>query len=331
MKRFLANGLLIVVATLLMAGVFEVLCRTMLNDSMQYHVEMWRYAVELKRVAEDPEIGHEHIPGTSARLMGVDVSINNRGLRDDEVEAVKPPEVMRILMLGDSVTFGWGVPAGETMSNVLERELTTRGAGPVEVINAGVGNYNTAMEVGYFFHSGKAYAPDIVVLNYFINDTELTPTYEEVPWFARYSYAYAVIGGAWDGLKRRFLGGADWRTYYAGLYVDDAPGWRVAQESVVRLADYCHAKGIRLVIVNVPELRELIDYPFADVTAKLEAVAASHEIEFVNLLPALRGQSPSTLWVSAPDPHPNPRAHYYMGRFLADYLLHNPGRLELGG
>ena len=179
MKKNIANGLLLLAAVAVMAGVFEGLCRTALNDGTQYHVEMWRYAVELKRVAEDPEIGHEHIPGAHARLMGVDVSINSDGLRDKELEEAKPTGVTRILMLGDSITFGWGVPADETLPRVLERELTAQGAGPIEVINSGVGNYNTAMEAGYFFDHGKAYDPDIVVLNYFINDAEPTPIYKE--------------------------------------------------------------------------------------------------------------------------------------------------------
>ena len=321
MNRILANGLLVFSAILIMVGVFEVLCRTVINDGMQYHIEMWRYAVELKRIAKDSAIGHEHSPGARARLMGVDVSINSGGLRNNEIEPVKQSETTRVLMLGDSVTFGWGVPFDGTASKILERELIAYGTGLFEVINAGVGNYNTAMETSYFFDDGKAYTPDIVVLNYFINDAEQTPTYEEVPWLANHSYAYAVIGGAWDGLKRHVPGGVDWRTYYASLYEDSAPGWRLARESIARLAGYCDVNEIRLIIVNIPELRELNDYPFADVTNKLEAFAASQQAEFVDLLPALRGQPASTLWVTEPDPHPNARAHEIMGRYLAGYLM----------
>ena len=329
MKKNIANGLLLLAAVAVMAGVFEGLCRTALNDGTQYHVEMWRYAVELKRVAEDPEIGHEHIPGAHARLMGVDVSINSDGLRDKELEEAKPTGVTRILMLGDSITFGWGVPADETLPRVLERELTAQGAGPIEVINSGVGNYNTAMEAGYFFDHGKAYDPDIVVLNYFINDAEPTPIYKEVPWLARHSYAYAVIGGAWDSLKRRLFGGADWRTYYAGLYADGAPGWRKAQESIAKLAAYCRANDIRFIIVNIPELRELKEYPFHDVTAKVKAAAETHHVEFVDLLPAVEDLSPDTLWVTKPDPHPNGRAQELMGIYFSNHLLRSSSHLEL--
>lgn len=328
MKRIIANGLLVLLTVVFMAGVFEVLCRTVLNDGMQYHIEMWRYAVELKRVAEDPAIGHEHVPNAAAHLMGVDVEINSQGLRDDDTDAAAG-ESTRVMMLGDSIVFGWGVEKDKRMSEVIERNLTGQRFGLIETINTGVGNYNTSMEVAYFLRKGKQYDPDIVVLNYFINDAEPTPVYEKVSWIARHSYAYAVLGGAWDGLKRRLLGAADWRAYYNGLYAEDAAGWRQAQESIRRLAAYCQANDIRLILAVIPELRELRPYPFEDVTEKLRTLASSHGVEFVDLLPAVRDEKPQSLWVTEPDPHPNARAHGLMGRYLSEYISSAFGRLEL--
>ena len=40
---------------------------------MHFDLEMWKYARELKQIAGDPALGHEHRPHTRARLMGVDV------------------------------------------------------------------------------------------------------------------------------------------------------------------------------------------------------------------------------------------------------------------
>jgi len=58
----------------------------------------------------------------------------------------------------------------------------------------------------------------------------------------------------------------------------------------------------RLVMANVPELRELADYPFAAVNAKLKAVAEADGIEYLDLLPALQRETPADLWVTVPDP-----------------------------
>ena len=321
MKRWIGNLAALAVSGVVMAGVFELACRTVVNSGMQYDIEMWKYAVQLKRIAADPAIGHEHVPNTSAHLMGADVTINSHGLRNREVPLAKPPGVTRIMMLGDSIVFGWGVKADATLPVQLERDLTAGGFGPVDVINTGVGNYNTAMEVEYFLTAGAAFSPDIVVLNYFINDAEPTPTYSTVPWVARHFYAYAVSGGAWDTFKRMLLGGPDWRAYYAGLYDDQRRGWMVAQASLKRLADYCHSHGIRLVLANIPELREVGHYSFADINQRIAGLAAANGMEYVDLLPAVSAEDPATLWVTPPDPHPNAKAGALMARRLADYFL----------
>lgn len=323
MKKVLANTALLAVTVLLMAAMFEVACRTVANTGLQYDIEMWKYATAIKRIAADPAVGHEHTPGTSAHLMGHDVAINARGWRNREVAADKPAGVTRIMMLGDSIVFGWGVAQDQTMSAKLERDLAEGGFGPAEVINTGVGNYNTAMETAAFLAAGAGLKPDIVVLNYFINDAEPTPTYIPVPWYAKRFYAYAVSGGAWDIFKRRLLGGPEWKAYYVALYARDQPGWAAARDSIRRLAAYCRDHGIRLVITNIPELRELNPYPFTAVNADLAALAKSEGVEYLDFLPALAGEPPASLWVTVPDPHPNAKAHALMARALADYFLLN--------
>ncbi len=326
MKRWFGNIAALALSALVMAGLFELACRTVINTGTQYHLEMWKYAVALKRISVNPEIGHEHVPGGHARLMNTDVAINSHGLREREIAPAKPEGTTRILMLGDSITFGWGVEQSEALPAQLERDFKAAGKDNVEVINSGVGNYNTAMEVAYFLEHGAKFQPDIVVLNYFINDAEPTPTYSEVPWYARHSYAYAVLGGAWDGFKRRFEGAQDWRSYYAGLYGNGAQGWAKAQTNIAKLAAYCREHNIRLVMTNIPELRELKDYPFMDVQAKLQSVAEEDGIEYVDLLPAVQAEDPKTLWVTVPDPHPDALAQSLMAQYLADYFISHPAQ-----
>ncbi len=324
MNARIANALVVVVTILVMVGMFELVCRTVVNTGTEYHIEMWKYAVQVKRLASNPEIGHEHTPNSRARLMGADVSINSLGLRDREFPAAKPAGTRRILMLGDSITFGWGVDQDKTASVVLEQRLKAAGQSDVQVINSGVGNYNTAMEVAYFRDHGAALVPDVVVLNYFINDGEPTPAYRDVPTLARHAYVYPVAGGAWDDIKRRFLGGPDWKEYYSGLYDDTQPGWQKTKASIEALAQMCRERGIRLIVANVPELHILAPYPFTAVSDRVAAVAKAQGLEYLDLLPSVAQEDPSSLWVTVPDPHPNARAQALMGNALADYLLSNP-------
>src|SRR5260370_32867511 len=100
-------------------------------------------------------------------------------------------------MLGDSTTLGWGVKVEDTSAKVLEREL-----GPVfEVINSGVGNYGTVQEVAYYKTRGRLFHPDLVLLQFFINDPEPVPVRRE-GWLLDHSYLLAFSVSQWDGLLR---------------------------------------------------------------------------------------------------------------------------------
>ncbi len=318
--KSIAGSLALFTGTIAFAfALFEVACRVIVDDGMHYHLEMWKYAVQLKEVADDPAVGHRHQPGKAAHLMGVDVVINNAGLRDDPVDS--DPSALRVLMLGDSVTFGWGVPQDQTVSAHLERRLTGALAREVDVINSGVGNYNTAMEVAWFEGDGIALEPDAVVLNLFINDAEPTPVYRPVRWWDRLFYSRVILFGGIDTIERTVFGGADWQTYYRDLYRQDAPGWQAMQEAVARLAARCRALGIPLVLVDYPELRQLKPYPFADVAALYEQLARDNGAPFISLLPAVENENPASLWVTPPDPHPNATATSKMADYLSDQLL----------
>ena len=255
---------------------------------MQFDLEMWRYARAIKRQSANPAIGHEHTPLTRAHLMGADVQISSQGLRDREFSLVPPPGRTRILMLGDSLAFGWGVEQDETYSKVLEGMLLKSGR-DVEVINTGVGNYNTEMQVAYFLERGHKFKPQYVVLNYFINDAEPTPR-DRSNFLARHSRAYVYFSSRVDMALRMVSAGEkkDWKSYYAGLYEGDEGIGRVAA-AIERLAAYCRQNGIKLYLANQPELRDPANYPFPQVDLLVEKIAAANQIKYIPMLPAVPG------------------------------------------
>jgi len=307
--RAILLTLLATLLPLLLVGVVaEVFVRVAFDEKLEYTLEMWKYARAAKRVARVPEVGHEHVPGAKARLMGVDVEINSKGLRDREFDYAKPEGTVRVLMLGDSLAFGWGVAVDKTTSKQLEVALNeaARAAGSTtayEVINTGVGNYNTQMEIAYFFSEGVKYSPDVVVLNYFINDAEPTPSYTG-NFLNENLQSWVYFGGRLDLLMR---GSAkkDWRAHYRDLYDDGAAPWQASKAAMTKLGAWCQETQTPCLLVNQPELHELSTYPFADVNAKLERAAADAQLTYVDLLPTVQGKEESTLWVTVPDPHPN--------------------------
>jgi hypothetical protein len=69
--------------------------------------------------------------------FSVTATISAQGLRNAVVAVPKPKGIFRILALGDSYTFGWGVEETDAWPQVLERQLKEKYPF-VEVVNAGM-------------------------------------------------------------------------------------------------------------------------------------------------------------------------------------------------
>lgn len=287
-----------------------------------YNTEMWRYAAELKQPLPYAHLPFHHAPNRQGFYYGATIKTNSHGFRDAEYSVAKPAGTTRIMMLGDSLTLGWGVPVEETFAKRLERRLQDRPA-PYQVINLGIGNYNSEMELELFKRKGLAFSPDVVVLMYFINDMEPTPVVgtflkEEI---APHSYFSALLFDRYLRLRALTDRHYDWRQYYASLYAPGAPGRAANIAAIEELSQICRERGIKLLIVNIPELRVLKDYPFPFATDLVRSLASRHQVPFLDLLPALAVHEPSTLWVTPEDPHANGLANGVIAGALYDELV----------
>ena len=106
----------------------------------------------------------------TTREFDIWIKTNREGFRDREFPREKTPGVFRIMALGDSQTFGYGVDAKETYAKVLERLLNERARRRVEVINTGVPSTGTAHQLWQMEEKGWAHHPDLVALGFFHND-----------------------------------------------------------------------------------------------------------------------------------------------------------------
>jgi len=290
---------------LVVALIVEGYARLVVDDGMDFHFEMWKYAKDIKTISHDPLIGHRHAPNREAILMGVHFQTNSMGLRGSELSYERTPGVKRIVLLGDSLTVGWGVPIEQTFSWRIGEMYRDQGL-PIEVVNTGVGNWNTIQEVQYFFTEAYKYRPDVVVLNFFANDAEPISPERTPSWFTRNCYSCVFLTGRSDTLLRQLFGKTDFSDYYLGLYGEgETKGWLEASAAIKKLSAYCRANGISLLIANLPELHNVQNYPFDKITALVKGVADKYGDEFLDLLPYLEDEESSKLWVTRPDPHPN--------------------------
>ena len=306
------------VTLLLCFVMIELVARVIIGrGTMHLGIEMWKYARNAKVRSANPEIGHRNKPNVHLPLMGVEVRTNSHGLRDHtERSEAKPPGTYRILVLGDSITFGWGANYEKTFCRLLEKSLTAQPPIPgrkFEVLNTGVGNSNTAMEVEYFKEEGWKFQPDLVLVGWFINDAEPTP----VPsrnWLAYHSFAYVWLDSALDSVMRNTKTRETYREYYRGLYGDDQAGWQKCQRAFASLASFCREKSIPCRVLLIPELHSLgAGYEFADIHDKIRALSARENLPTLELLSAFPGDGdPMLFWVCPSDAHPNDPANELM-------------------
>lgn len=325
-RSILSNLLWLATALLLSLVLLEGLCRLLYSWKLDYQIEMSRYAATLKQTSPHPGVGHEHRPSRSEQLMGVEVRTNAHGFRDAEYPIEKPADEYRVMLLGDSLTLGWGARGDGIFAVGLEERLAQRLAAcgsraRVRVINTGVGNYNTNQEVSFFEARGRAFAPDLVILNYFINDAEPTPQ-KRLPSFIKYSYLAMSLWGRIDLFKRLYVTQEDFSSYYPALYAEEQPGWQAARAAFGRLAALSREEGFTLVMALLPELHAVgPEYGFQEIYDRVADAAREAGIATVlHLAPRFAAEQPESLWVSMDDAHPNEKAHAIIAAALDEEL-----------
>lgn len=324
-KKVFSGLAAILVATIICLVALEVLTRITYSIRMDYQIEMSRYAAAMKREA-GRKLSHTHQPNSEDTLMGVQVTTNSHGFRDTEYPIEKPAGTYRIMLLGDSLTFGWGVEAEARFGNLLEKKINeylkqSGSKTKVQIVNTGIGNYNTVQEVNLFKGLADQWRPDMVIINYFINDAEMTPV-KRLPKFIKYSYLAMWIWGRLDTLSRMWGEGPGFKEYYSDLYGDDQPGWINSKKALKELVGLTKLEKINLVLAILPELHSTGEnYFFKQVHRKITEAAQSSGIEnIVDVTPGFTGQEPSSMWVSPDDAHPNAAAHAIIATGLFDYL-----------
>lgn len=284
----------------------EAVVRVLLSRTLRYDVEMTRYALELKNLKTDESIGFIHRPNASANLMGVNIQTNSFGLRGKQLSLNTSTDSYRILLLGDSLTLGWGVAEEQTFASILQRELQMKKT--VEIVNTGHGNFNTSQEVAYFFKFAQDWSPNEVVLFYFINDAE------EMQLSSRWEFLgnSRLISLAWSSLRgvASRINKTSYVSYYQKLYEADKPGWEKTKQSLERLADYCRQQKIKFKVVILPELHQLKPYPFSSQHLLLKNYLDSIKVPYFDLTESFAEfDYPKELWVANDDAHPNEKAH----------------------
>jgi len=162
LRRALANLLLATVSTVVALALAELALRVLDLDVASYHAIAGF-------TTYDSELGWRLAPSRETIFRGahfaVRVAHNAAGLRDRDHAYDREPGRRRILVLGDSAVWGWGVEQAERFTERLEAALPD-----VDVINTGVPGWSTAQEMLFYEREGRRYRPDVVLLLVVPND-----------------------------------------------------------------------------------------------------------------------------------------------------------------
>jgi hypothetical protein len=137
---------------------------------------VWRRPPETLAIGQtgihqhDPELGWRPKPlFTTPHTIDVDhtvtVRTNSKGWRDREHVTPAPPGTRRIVIVGDSYTFGWGVEDREHFPARLEALDPS-----LDVVALGASGWNLQQHLKVLVAEGFSYQPDLIVVALVNND-----------------------------------------------------------------------------------------------------------------------------------------------------------------
>lgn len=315
LRRIGKKLLLVAVGTLFGLVLLEGAVR-LLPERDSFHTRVRAFAAVA--VEKDAALGHRLTPGADAEVGGVRYRVSPLGTRGP---APSESASVRVLVLGDSVTMGWGVPEEATFAAQLEGRMKARGL-DATVVNGGVLAYGTAQEADWLAELGPKVRPGLVLVGWFPNDAEDEESSTRLP------------GPSWSRLWRLVAPGVlalevrwGWRPTPAeravALHSPGTESLARVTAALGRVKAWCDAHGARGAVLLLPEL--LPDQSeMAGVYERVATEARAAGLEVLDLRPALAGVDPTGLWVTPDDRHPNADGHARYAKRIDEWLAAGP-------
>ncbi|MCZ6800497.1 MAG: SGNH/GDSL hydrolase family protein [Nitrospirae bacterium] len=280
------------------------------------------------------------------------VKTNSQGVRDDvEHSWVKDPGTIRILGIGDSFTFGWGVSLEETFLKKLEHTLKQMTGVEIETINAGVPQWDLNHYYVYLKNIGIRYSPDIIVLTYFFNDIprsiqETIPADPEYQIGVRkkggifgFSYVFNFLKAQADHLRRKnklarvdFLSTLEARRpeliqQSTRLLLSNAKqaqtrvSFDILKTLLKKIQAIAQKNNSHLVVMFVPDVAQTHQPELQYINQVLASLTYEMHIPFADITPVFESVSDPRIFYFWPrDWHTNAHGHTKMAEALTPLL-----------
>jgi lysophospholipase L1-like esterase len=294
-------------------------------------------------------LGFEMVPNQHAYTAAEPATINAHGFRGPELRNLRSDSGLRVLCIGDSITFGYGV--GDDVPFPRQLEHLSQQAWPerdVEVINAGVQRYFTYQEIDFLRGRGLELRPDIVVLVVYSNDLGVRPSgdylreYEKereqaasafrnrLPLLYTLVKNSALVELSKGAYLRATTGGAGLRMFEGVATARDEERWNSMRQELAAFKQLARDHDVFPMVVAVPARIQIQkDFPSSLYPKRVLMLAQSEGLNSVDLVATFRqslegGVDPYLPW----DNHLSAAGHSLVAKSIINRLIELRAPLE---
>jgi lysophospholipase L1-like esterase len=245
--------------------------------------------------------------------------VNPQGIRDDRPVGPKRAGERRLLVIGDSITFGASVRTDQAYPYRLERELEKAGR-DWRVLNGGVTSYDPSQEADWLELFGWRLEPDVVAVGFCRNDLnasdrEHSPKRQASGAVLRWLTEHSIAAACLERVGWFLLAKAS---------ASFGRGTRSSPESVAasyrRIASAARTRGVAVILLDFPTGDLLSGRARDDLSPWLRALGAELGWPVVDLSGAF-GDDPDALFLPRDPVHPNPEGYRRLALHLAGELV----------
>lgn len=246
---------------------------------------------------------------------------NHAGFREREYANAKPPGTYRVAVVGDSFTYGNGIPQQSRFSDLLQARLPSH----IEVLNFGQPGANTPEHRHLVQTLLNEAQPDFILLQWYVNDSEDDdstgrPTFQPIVpfrplhyWLNNNSALYTVANMKWAEAQVALGMTMSYTDYLQHRLGDpNSHDSRLDRDLLNDLIASAERKGVPIGIVLFPDTAAPIDdhYPFGYLHDRVLETCGAHHITCVDLRDDFAGvRDRESLWANRLDHHPSARAN----------------------
>ena len=255
------------------------------------------------------------------------INTNSHGFRMGNVSKKKPEGQFRVMVLGDSSAFGYGVNGNETFSSYLEDFLKTKNTKKdIKVINAAVSGYSTFQAMKFMEERGWEFSPDVLIVAFnddpqaeWIRDSQRVPPKHILPVFKVLYKSMIYLQLRKIMLNRQIA-------KYPDLIKQPPPVSGVGQNRVSReelkknlanIIGEAKKRGVKVIVVSMPQ-QIFEDKMLSRYRKAMKEAADEGGAKFLDLFHQWEEQKTDGLFFDVM--HPTPEGHKKIGESLSELI-----------